>query len=77
MKPKIADALAKGKPEKSTLVIGVGAEPDGDEEDDDDEGEVSDLELKAVKAFDKATSPEDRASALRSFVKACMASEEY
>lgn len=75
MTPKIADALSKGKPDKGTLVIGIGSPKDEDDEGDDDE--VSDLELKAVKAFDKATTPEDRASALRSFVKACMAGGEY
>lgn len=58
---KVASALAEG----------------AEEPEEDDAGGVGEIELKAIKAFDKAATPEDRALALKSFVKACMAGGGY
>lgn len=72
MKPAIADVM---KTKSSPLTASM-SEPDGDEmggADTDMDGDApSPEEISAVKLFEKAKSPEEKASALRMFVKACM-----
>lgn len=57
---KIASALAKGAETES-------------EEDTEDDAAPGDLEIKAMKAFERAATPEAKAMAMKAFVKACMA----
>ncbi len=42
-----------------------------DEEEEDGEMEVSEDHILAMKAFDKAKSPEEKAKALMAFIKCC------
>jgi len=62
-------------------VLGKGAPAPADDEDDapDSEpgGAPDELELKAFKAFKSASTPEDGALALKTFIKACMAGGGY
>lgn len=73
MKPKLADILGK-----SPITASGGIEPEGDEgmglpaDDDMDEDVPSPEEISAVKLFERAKTPEDKASALKMFMKACM-----
>lgn len=62
---------AKG-PKAIALVLSKKAPADDakDEEDDEMAG-PSKEELAAIKAFDSAKTPEDRAAALKTFIKCC------
>lgn len=63
--------IAVGKAKKKPPFLG-GSDPDKDE--DTDEGaddKASEDEVSLMKEFDKASSPEARASALRTFIKRC------
>lgn len=68
--------MGKGKP---SIAIVLGKPPKEEpskpemEEDDEDEGdmEVSEDHILAMKAFEKAKSPEEKAKALLAFVKCC------
>ncbi len=73
--PKISDVMA-GKSPKASLLDpsgGFGDEPDGDEPDDDD-GPPSPEEVDAMRLFEASKSPEDKAAALKKFLKLCGAS---
>jgi hypothetical protein len=66
-----------GLPDKRpSLVIALGKARDDESEgkgmqDDDDALSVGDDEVEAVKAFEEAKSPEEKAKALKAFIKLC------
>ncbi len=64
--------MGEGKAPKIALVL---AHKEPDEDDEDTDAEASDDEVDAVKAFDAAKGPKERAKALKAFIKLC--SEEY
>jgi len=69
--------MGKGKPSIS-IVLGKppkapesDPEMEDDEEEEDGEMEVSEDHVLAMKAFEKAKSPEEKAKALMAFIKCC------
>lgn len=61
------------KKPKLSIVFAKGGE---DEDEDEDEG-ASELEVQAMEAFEAAKTTEEKASAMKAFIKACMDEEEY
>lgn len=80
MKPSIASVL-KTKSSPLTKSLSASGEPDSDEglgmgaeeSDMDGDGDApSPEEISAIKLFERAGTAEEKATALRMFVKACM-----
>lgn len=69
----IDDAMKKkGMKPSLEIEIGKGAPPkDGMDDESGDDLEVSDDELQAMKEFEDASTPEDKAMALKAFIKLC------
>lgn len=69
----LSDVLAKAKMGGlSKAIPGAEESATGLEMEDDEEEEGSDeTEVKAMSLFMKATTPEQKASAMKSFLKAC------
>lgn len=69
---EIADAMKK-KGMKPTMEITVGKVPPSDDagEEDASDVEASDDEVSAMKEFEAASSPEEKAMALKAFIKIC------
>ena len=63
--------IAIGKAKKKPSFGGGMAEAKGSEPDMDDSEEASSDEVDAMKAFTDASSPEEKASALKLFIKLC------
>lgn len=77
MKPDIASVL---KSKSSPLTASMGADPDADADVDTSTGADTDSdmpspeEVSAVKLFESAKTPEQKAMALKQFIQACMPS---
>jgi len=66
--------VAIGKAKKKPSFLGGSDESGNDKSEpdmDDDEGAASADEVAAYKAMEKASSPEDKAKALKTFIKLC------
>jgi len=66
--------IAVGKAKKKPGFLGGGSDPDKDGDTDmtdSDDGAASADEVDAYKAMEKASSPEDKAKALKTFIKLC------
>lgn len=64
--------IAIGKAKKKPGFLGGGSkEPDGDEPDGDESSGSSEDETAAFKAFEDASSSEDKMTALKTFIKLC------
>lgn len=65
--------IAVGKAKKKPGFLGGGSDPDkdGDTDAPDSDDAASDDEVSLMKVFDKASTPEARATALKTFIKRC------
>jgi len=64
--------MGEGRSPKIALVL---AHKEPDEDDEDEDTDASDDEVDVMKEFDAAKGPEERAKALKAFIKLC--SKEY
>lgn len=72
MANEIEVAISKSKKKPSFLGGGSDKEKsDPDMSDDADDGAASADEVEAYKAMEKASSPESKAAALKTFIKLC------